>query len=177
MILSSDTFYGDFSGEVPTNKQAQFEANQKGVSANSKIVDSFKINDTIYSDIPQSLPNLTTTVLTFNNTINNNKYGFLNGSRIELVEQGDYEGIAKFAFGDSGNGYRHIAMRKNGSTTNEVFETKSPVGGIVCSFAMPFKISSDGNDYIEFYAAQSSGGSLDINSTNNYSFRVDIRKI
>lgn len=88
-----------------------------------------------------------------------------NNSRITIATTGKYHVDAQLDFASNGTGLRGIELRKNGSAMYAVFVTANG-GGFDTYPSISFDVSLTAADYLECYAYQNSGGSL--NATVSY---------
>lgn len=132
----------------------------------------------IYNSTSQSIPNATSTAVTFNTEIFDTD-GFhstaTNTSRITIPAglAGKYQVNACLTYGANGTGLRTFAIYKNGSVyqwaPQALGSASLNAGGV--SFATVVDLAV--TDYIEMFAYQSSGGSLGTNSgSQDVSFSV-----
>jgi hypothetical protein len=121
----------------------------------------------------QSISNNTFTAITFNledfdtNTYHDNS---TNNSRITIpTGKGGYyalSGVVSFAA--NGTGARGITLNKNGAEINYLIFQAPNVSGQPLMVPISYVISAAANDYLELFAYQASGGSLDIKTETNW---------
>jgi len=158
------------AGGTPTSA-ARF--NQ--IEANIKNAD-YRAAARVFHNAAQSITNNTATALAFNserydqenNTASTIHDTVTNNSRLTCRTAGVYEIKGCIEFAGNSTGDRAISIRLNGTTvigTDYRAVPASGVGRISVSSAYALAV----NDYVELLAFQTSGGSLNVNSTGNYS--------
>jgi hypothetical protein len=130
-----------------------------------------------YLTASQSIPDTTSTIVTFNGT-EFNKGGFtLSSGRVTIPASGvTHVRVRALAyFSSNSTGYRQIFITKNGSTvyrgSGGRATDNNPAGGIpshiTCS---TYIIPVSPGDYFEAYVIQTSGGALDVQYGNGVSY-------
>ena len=134
----------------------------------------------VYNSANISIPNATTTVLTFNTErydTNNLHSTSSNTSRITFQSAGKYELSAVVRFAANGTGTRYIQFRLNGTT----FIASESSGAVTSGDAVDLSISTlynfAANDYVEVAVYQNSGGALNVVSGANYSPEYSTQKV
>jgi hypothetical protein len=125
---------------------------------------------TVYNDAAQSLPNDTATAVTFNQEeadSNGLHSTSSNTSRITIPSGGGgvYQLQAKVAFASNATGYRQLEFRKNGSAVGTLV-TQAPISGVVTVMGIHATLVLAAADYVEVFAYQNSGGSLNIGAAS-----------
>lgn len=125
----------------------------------------------VYNNGVLSIPNTTPTLLTFNSE----RYDSdgmhdvaVNPGRLTCKTAGIFLITCNVEFVSSATGFRQVYFRLNGATI--IASTSEPAASGVAhqiSLVSPYALVV--NDYVEVFAAQTSGGLLNISSTGNYS--------
>jgi hypothetical protein len=123
-----------------------------------------------YHSTTQSIPNNTTTALSFNtdrydtDTIHD---PVTNNSRLTCKTAGVYSIVANVGFASNATGARNVNILLNGTAV--IASILSPaINGLVTRLIVSTQYPLAVNDYVEVFAFQNSGGSLNTEQTANY---------
>jgi len=142
------------------------------LSSNSHIVDSTNIGARAYNSANISIPNATTTALTFNSesydydTIHSTSS---NTGRLTAKKSGVYQITGGGAFAANATGGRQFAIRVNGSTYIGATFVPTVGGSYTTNLDVSAMYKLNLNDYVELVAFQTSGGSLNVVYAADYS--------
>ena len=120
----------------------------------------------VYNNAAISIPNNSTTALTFNSERwdNDDMHSTAsNTSRLTCVTPGIYSVYGNIRFASNNNGNRIIAVRKNGSVVWANHRAMA-IQGSNHPLSIATQIDLDTGDYVELLAFQSSGAALNIDS-------------
>jgi len=125
-----------------------------------------------YHSTTQSIPDSTSTMLNLNNEdvdVGSMHDTSVNNTRITVPTGGDglYLVFGQTGFAANGTGYREIGIRKNGGTV-VVDRYCLPTAGFTTTEGIVWMGVLAAADYVELFAQQTSGGSLNVGSTNRY---------
>lgn len=122
----------------------------------------------VYNSSAQSIPNATWTALTFNSEVYDTDgmhSTSTNTNRVTCVTAGKYLVWGYVTFDANATGNRYAAIKKNG--TFYVIEMRSNFGsGSTTVLHVDLLINLAEGDYVELFARQESGGSLNVHSGN-----------
>jgi hypothetical protein len=167
------SFVTDPADETAARKQVQDMLDQMLAFHNTHLADLDPHQPSqvkVYNNAAQSIPNITTSGLSFNSeyfdndTIHDNT---TNNSRLTCKTAGKYSICAQVVFDTNNTGYRQMYVKLNGTTIIAIDQENTPSTApaiLNCSTLHSLAV----NNYIEVFVYQSSGGALNI-LANTYS--------
>lgn len=155
----------------------QMSLDRIGYQANPSTFPSARV----YNNAAISVANNTLTALTFNSERHDNASihdTSSNTSRLTVPQAGVYDVAATIAFAANATGQREVAFKLNGATfihddSRMAVTTASATTAVGTS--TQYKLAA--TDYVECFAAQVSGGALNVNSSGNLSPEFGMTKI
>ena len=126
----------------------------------------------VYHNANQSISHDTATALAFNSeradtdTIHDTS---TNNSRLTCKTAGVYTIVGQCGFDANGTGLRELQLKLNGSTLIAIKRVPNTGSGDPAYIDVTTIYSLAVNDYVEMFAKQTSGGSLDVISAGNFS--------
>lgn len=161
-------FKNGFNGDLEWNPTANRLIALPDASGTIALVES--IGARAYHSLDQSLANNTNVTLAFNSerydsdTIHDNT---TNNSRLTCKTEGNYLIGGNVAFAGNATGIRQIGIVLNGSTTIAALRIPAISADSMLAISTIYPLSV--NDYVQITAYQSSGGSLNVLASPNYS--------
>jgi hypothetical protein len=126
----------------------------------------------VYNDADISIPNATSTALTFNSE-RSDVYAMhstsSNTSRITFSLGGWYYVWGGVAFAANATGYRQVSIRLGGSTPLAVHGDGAPPASFFSYMTVSTLYYFAATNYVELVVYQNSGGSLNVNVAANHS--------
>lgn len=125
----------------------------------------------VYNSANISINNATVTALTFNSErydTDSMHSTSVNTGRLTCTRAGKHSGMAHIEFASNATGYRSVLIKLNGTTYIAV-DNKPAVNGDNTQFSVPFSYDLVVGDFVTVEVFQSSGGSLNVNASGNYS--------
>lgn len=133
----------------------------------------------VYNNAAISISNNTETTLTFNSELYDTDTIHDTGSntgRLTCKTAGKYVISCVLEFASNATGYRSVAFRLNGSTYI-AGRSQAAVNGMGTQIELTTIYDLALNDYVEVRATQTSGGNLNVNSTNYYTPHFMMQRI
>ena len=125
---------------------------------------AFHINKT---DTNQSVSHNTTTHITFNNEILDTNNAFTSNTFTVPSGQGGSYFVYANVYVASASDYQYLTIRKNGTSTQLLNDTFYASSGADRNVLLSGIVSLSATDYIRVYFSQSSGSSVNVESTSD----------